>query len=141
MMNNAPSRTHFKNFEYRYLEEQKIHVITFLVSSRECTDEFMSFLTQLYDGLTSEDELSMLVDYRQSGMQPVAYVLRKGASWSNSLATHPKVHIAFIHKGEFVVGMFGALLNRLNFGHLRAQFYDGIDGYDKGIVWLENEQF
>lgn len=133
--------TRFETFEHTYLTEQNIHVVTFLVASRECVEEFMTFMTQLYDGLTDDDEISLLVDYRRSGMQPVAYVLRKGVKWANGLSAHPKAHIAFVHNADFVVGMFGALLNSLRFGHLRTQFFDGVDGYDKALAWLEHEQF
>ncbi len=133
--------TKSRYFEHTHLDEHKIHVVTFLVASRQCVEEFMTFMSQLYDGLTDDDEIRLLVDYRQSGMQPVAYVLRKGVKWANSLSAHPKAHIAFVHNADFVVGMFGALLNSLRFGHLRTQFFDGMDGYDKAQAWLESEQF
>jgi len=115
-----------------------LHIITFKESSRDAVDDYIRAMERIYVDLTPDDTVRILVDYRQSGIPPIRYLITRGLAWANSLKFHPAARLAIVNKADFTVSILGSLVKMYRFGHLSTNFFEEEAGYEKALIWLRD---
>jgi hypothetical protein len=122
--------------DYEYQPETDIHMMRFREDTRKAVDEYFERMDAIYQDVNEDDRMRLLVDYRDSGIPPMRYIMREGMTWTNSLTMHPPARLAIVHSGTLAVTLLGSLIQALNFGHLSTKFFSGETGTDDALKWL-----
>jgi hypothetical protein len=124
--------------EYRYIQKGPVHYLRYLESNRKSVDEGFMFADRLYQNLTQEDKVRLLIDYSDSGIPPVTYFMNKARRWANGLSIHPQARMAIIHPPDPIVSITGTLISMMRFDHLRTKFFrSSEDSYLESLDWLQ----
>lgn len=124
---------------YEHIPDADIHTIRFYDDSREAYDQFIGVMDRIYEDVTVDDVIRILVDYRQSGVPNITYTFRKGMQWANGLSVHPEAKMAIVMQREFLLHMFSRLIDTMRFSHLSTRFFEEEDGYQDALAWLREE--
>ena len=136
-MSHTEYTEQLQGVNYAYLPDDAIHTIELTDASRQTIDQFLQFMNELYRDLTDEDTVRLLVDYRQSGVPPLSYVINKSTQWANNLSVHPQARVAFVNKSDFLMSILGMMMKSLRFGHLKTRVFDKETAYQDAIEWLK----
>lgn len=113
-----------------------IHVITFKDASRKAVDAYIEAMATIYDNVTEDDTVRILIDYRETGLPPMRYSIQKSIRWTNSLDIHPTARLALVHGHEPMISLFTTWISSYKFGHLSMQLFEGDTGYTNALDWL-----
>lgn len=130
--------TSLQDLTYTYDEANDIHITTLLKPTRRSMDDFVVVMNDIYRDLTDDDKVRVLVDYRQSGIPPIAYVVSKGREWASSLHVHPQARVAFVHRNDPLLRFLDVMVRSFKFGHLKTRFFTQENSFDDAIVWLQH---
>lgn len=122
---------------YQHEPAHDIHIITLTEPTRVAVDECIQIMDSCYEGVTENDTIRFLIDYRQSGIPPMRYVFTAGQEWADSLEIHPNTKLAYVTNQNFSISMLGLLIRTLNFGHLQTRFFEEDKGYQDALEWIE----
>lgn len=122
---------------YTYSEHTRIHSITFHKPTREAYDEFMVVIDRIYQHVTLEDQIRVLIDYRQSGIPPLNYAIPKSLAWVRTLTIHPEARLAVITKPDILSRILRSMTSTIRFGHLSTGIFEGDRGFDQAVAWLQ----
>jgi hypothetical protein len=99
-----------KRVAHAYDAERDFHHIRYLESSRETVEEWARLMTLIYDGLTEQDTVRLMLDERASGALPLTYAINRGVRWANSLAHHPKSRLAYMFADHKIAPLGNAMM-------------------------------
>ena len=123
---------------YKFLQTEQIHVMTFHKPSRQAYDEFISVMDQIYKTLNDDSKMRIIVDYRESGIPPMQYVVSKGVEWAKSLSVHPQAKMALLTKADFIVSLLARLVQVFEFSHLSTRIYENETAYQDALDWMQD---
>ena len=123
--------------DYTYSTQANSHIFTFYKPTRQAYDDFLKLMTEIYQHVTLEDQVRVLVDYRQSGIPPIHYLIPKSLAWARTLAIHPEARLAVITRQDNLSRLLRGMTSTVRFGHLSTGIFEGDAGYEKALVWLQ----
>lgn len=134
---STPNESRSQLVGYTYLAHLNIHQFTVYVSHRDSVDELLGGMTSLYERFTPHDPVYMLMDYRPSGVLPLAYSFSQTRRWIRQLPVHPPARVALVYGEETqLLGMITRFLKTMQMGHLTASFFGGESAYEDALAWL-----
>jgi hypothetical protein len=122
---------------YTYSEQANTHIMTFHKPTRQAYDEFLNIMTEIYKHVTAEDQIKVLVDYRQSGIPPIHYLIPKSLAWVRTLRIHPEARLAVVTRQDALSRILRSMSSTVRFGHLSTAIFEGDTGYNQALVWLQ----
>ena len=122
---------------YTYSEQAQIHVMRFHKPTRQAYDDFLKLMTDIYEHVTLEDQVRILVDYRQSGLPPIHYLLPRSLAWVRTLKIHPEAPLAAVTRQDALSRLLRGMTAKIRFGHLSTGIFEGDKGYEQALVWLQ----
>lgn len=125
---------------HRYEEVSRIHIMTFHKATRDAYDDFLALMTDIYQHVTPHDQVRLLIDYRQSGIPPIHYLLPRSLAWARSLKIHPEARLAAVTRQDALSRLLRGMTSTIRFGHLSTGIFEGEAGYDEALQWLQRER-
>lgn len=137
---NTPSPAPPITCEYTLLENG-VHLFTNTDVTNKTVEEWIAHMNRIYETLTPDSQISLLIDNRQVGSPPFYHTFNKGREWVASLKIHPQVRLAIIYKEDFIMSLFETLIRTLRLGHLEVKSFSGDDSMEKAHTWLTRDWY
>lgn len=118
------------------LLENGVHLFTNSDVTNKTIEEWIAHMNRIYETLTPESQISLLIDNRQAGSPPFYHTFNKGREWVKTLKIHPQARLAIIYKEDFIMSLFETLIRTLRLGHLEVKSFSGDESMQKAITWL-----
>jgi hypothetical protein len=124
------------NCEYTYLPEYNVHKYTFLTSSRQTIDEWITLLDELYEKKrgTGED-LLMLIEINEVNI-PIRYTTNSVRRWTQKRPDRAKSFVAVTHKANMMMNMLRQIINNMPMVETMRFFLKEKEA--EAIEWLQN---
>ena len=116
------------------LLDNGIHEFVFYESSRQAVDRLFAQLTQLYDGLTTDQPVPLLFDVREHDL-PLAYLFMTFQKWTAGRKQHRPARLAILTDEHTLVPLVDAFLRTLRTTYLKARFF-ARPQRDEAVDWL-----
>ncbi|RMF77743.1 MAG: STAS/SEC14 domain-containing protein [Chloroflexi bacterium] len=111
-----------------------IYHVTFHNATHRAVDRHIEELTALYKASSHHDRFRMLMDLRQVGWPPMAYMFQQMTRLNRRYLYHPTCRMAFLHGPDIHIGM-GYTYFSLMYPRGKAKFFKGRQ-FDAAIAWL-----
>lgn len=125
---------------YRWLQPEDIHELVFYQATREAAEVGLEYIENLYQHLTEDSSVRILLDLRASGMLPFSTILSQGRQWSRRVKIHPQARLALLINHDAMLTLINPIFKLMRFGHLHTQGFQGEVSNnavrDRAIAWL-----
>lgn len=124
--------------EYTLLDNG-IHLFVHSNVDHNTIEEWIVHVDKIYETVTSETKLPMLIDNRNAGGPPFPHTFNRGREWVKTLKVHPQVRLAIVYSNNFLMSLFETLIRTLRLGHLEVKSFSGEQSMERATQWLTEE--
>ncbi len=124
---------------YRLLPNS-VHEFIFQESSRASVDQWVDQLVYIIDTTPKEITLSIIVDTRQSGMLPIAYMIQKLRDIYLDYGQRPAMRLAFLSENNALMVFVQLLAGVAAASDIQPLQYQQFNTSDAATEWLLSVQ-
>jgi hypothetical protein len=115
-----------------------IHEFVFLKGSRRAVDEYLAELRRIFESASSDSTVKVLLDIRQTGLPPIAYLSAQIHEWHKECPSVGMTYTAILYSGSSALMLLKNLTRLFSRnGQEQVRFFEQ-DRRDEAMAWMSN---